>query len=334
MAKKISVIGRGTVGCLGVSHFLKYTDCEIDWVYDPSISTTAVGEGTTLSTPQSLQNNLNWFWKDIKEIGATPKTGIYKENWSRYKPSYIHPFPVGNVGIHFNALDFQDKVFKQLSKESRINIVEDNITDFEGLDTDHVLVCAGTPKNKEDLVEHTEIPVNCAYVTQCFWDYPRFDYTLTIARPYGWVFGIPLQNRCSIGYLYNKDINTLEEVKQDVQTIFEDYNLNPSDITNHINFSNYSRKVNHTKKVAYSGNASFFLEPLEATSLVLAENVFRLSYSTWFEDWDINIANQAYAREIYDIKAMICLHYLAGSCFYTPFWLQAKEKHFLSILGI
>lgn len=324
--KKISFVGRGTVGCLGVAHFLKGTDCEIDWIFDPSIPPTAVGEGTTLTTPNAIHQNLKWYWDDLKSIRATPKTGIYKENWGKNKPNYLHPFPVGGVGMHFNAVEFQDKAFNQLRKDSRINIVEAHVTNFEDLDTDHVLVCAGSPKNKNELVEHKEIPVNSAYVTQCFWDYPRFDYTLTIARPYGWVFGIPLQNRCSIGYLYNKDINTLEEVKQDVQNIFEDYNLKPSDVTNHLNFNNYSRKINHTKKVAYSGNASFFLEPLEATSLALADSVFRLAYSTWFDNWDTNTANNLYTRQIDDIKAMICLHYIAGSAFDTPFWSQAKES--------
>ena len=100
----------------------------------------------------------------------------------------------------------------------------------------------------------TKIPVNNAYVTQCNWGNIRLDHSLTIARPYGWVFGIPLQNRVSIGYLFNDKFNTVEDIKEDVKYIFERFNLTPTDKTNHIKFSNYYRKENFTNKMAYAGN--------------------------------------------------------------------------------
>jgi hypothetical protein len=325
MSKKITIVGKGTVGCMAAAHFLRWTSCDIEWVYDPSIPTTAVGEGTTLTTPKSLFSNLDWYWSDAQEIKATPKTGIYKENWGKSVDKFTHSFGLGQTGIHFNALEFQDKAFRQITESSRVNLVEDNVKDFENLDTDYVLVCSGTPKDKENLVIHKEIPVNTAYVTQCFWDSPNFTDTLTIARPYGWVFGIPLQNRCSIGYLYNSNINTLDEVKEDVKIIFERYGLKPSEITNHLSFNNYSRKTNFTDKVAYTGNASFFLEPLEASSTTVAEWFIRSSYDIVFGSMSTTVANKGYARDIEDVKSMICLHYMAGSKFDTPFWVQAKK---------
>ena len=56
--------------------------------------------------------------------------------------------------------------------------------------------------------------------------------------------GIPLQNRCSIGYMYNNKINSLEEVKEDVKNIFEEFNLQPSETTNAFSFKNYYRNTN------------------------------------------------------------------------------------------
>ena len=41
--KKIAIVGRGTVGCLSVAHYLRYTNWNIDWIYDPLIETTPVG---------------------------------------------------------------------------------------------------------------------------------------------------------------------------------------------------------------------------------------------------------------------------------------------------
>lgn len=325
MLKKLTVVGRGTVGCLSVAHFLRYTNLNIDWIYDPSIPTASVGEGTTVNFPISLNNTFGWNWEDIKSFGATPKLGLYKENWSSQSGSFYHSFNSGTTGIHFNATKFQEKAFNQLKTSNRVNLIECNIKDYENLDSDYVLVCAGSPKNTKEFITHDEIPVNSAYITQCYWDTSRFLETLTIARPYGWVFGIPLQNRCSIGYLYNKNINSIEDIKSDVQEVFKQFNLNPSDNTNNIHFNNYSRKINYTDRIAFNGNSSFFLEPLEATSLVLAETFNRLAFDVWFSGFSVADANFSYSREIKDVKSMINLHYMAGSCFKTSFWNTSKE---------
>ena len=113
------------------------------------------------------------------------------------------------------------------------------------------------PADNINEYELTPIPVNEAYVVNCSWDSPTFSKTLCIAKSYGWVFLIPLQNRCSVGYLYNKNyliealkVLTKEYVKISGQKIFISGGDN-----------------NFTENVSYNGNASFFLEPLEATSL-------------------------------------------------------------------
>ena len=325
MTRKLALVGRGTVGCLAAAHFLRHTDWYIDWIYDPNVPAVSVGEGTTLLTPKSLYQNLGWYWSDMQELGFTPKTGIYKENWGNVG-NFTHPFPVGSTGIHFNAVAFQDKAFNQISKDKRVSLIEKNISDYENLDSDYVLVCSGSPNDLDSFVQHEEIPVNAAYVTQCYWPSARFTDTLTIARPYGWVFGIPLQNRCSIGYLYNKNFNSLEDIQEDLKEVFHNLSLEPSTTTNHIYFNNYSRKHNYTSKVAYDGNASFFLEPLEATSLVVAEHVYRYAYDVWANISSVDKANGWYNNYIKDVKAMISLHYMAGSVFDTPFWISAKDK--------
>jgi hypothetical protein len=94
---------------------------------------------------------------------------------------------------------------------------------------------------------------------------------------HGWIFGIPLQKRVSIGYLYNDELSSLEEVKKDVQNVFKEYQLKPSEITNHIKFESFYRKQNFNSKVIYNGNSSFFLEPLEATSTHMSANINRLA---------------------------------------------------------
>jgi hypothetical protein len=170
------------------------------------------------------------------------------------------------------------------------------------------------------------ISVNAVHVTQCYWDYPTFNNTLALARPYGWIFGIPLKNRCSIGYMYNHNINTLEEVKEDVKNVFSELHLIPSDVTNTFNFKNYFRKENFTERVVYNGNSSFFLEPMEATSIMVMDFINRGAHDIWAGENSIENYNATYLELLEEVEAMIMLHYYSGSKFDTPFWDFAKLR--------
>jgi len=329
MKKKLSIVGRGTVGCLSLPYFLYHTDWDIDWVYNPYIPTTSVGEGTTQTVPKLLHQTMHWNNQHLRDIGGTVKQGIYKKYWGG-NGDYFHPFSLENMGVHFSAVDLQSKIFDELKDNKRVNLVEQNVSDPENLDSDFVMVCAGSPKESElfdeKFDEKESIVLNSCYVTQCFWEHSAFQHTLTIARPYGWVFGIPLQNRCSIGYLFNRNINTLEEVKKDVLNVFEEFNLQPSDTTNYLEFKSYSRKNNFSDKVIHNGNDSFFLEPLEATSTGMAEVVNKIAVDKWHGQLPNNICQQIYNNELNGIEAMINLHYLSGSVWDNEFWNNAKQR--------
>ncbi len=320
---KLAVIGKGTVGSLAILHFLTYTDWDIDWVSDPNTPTTAVGEGTTIRVPSALANSiLKFSHDDLIAMNGTPKVGIWKENWGGGK-KYLHPFPIDLSGLHFNAIEFQNKVFEMLQGNQRITMVNERVTDPQSYSADYVMVCSGSPKDLDEYNILDSIVVNSAYVTQCFWDAPTFNYTLTLARPWGWVFGIPLQNRCSIGYVYNSDFVSLDEIKEDVKNVFEQYNLTPSDTTNHLEFKNYVRKNNFTSKVVYNGNASFFLEPLEATSTTTADDVSRFAYDMWKGNISVDEANRKHLRNIEEVLDMIALHYCNNIVYRNDFWDNA-----------
>lgn len=323
--KKLSIIGKGTVGCLAVAHFLRYTDWEINWVYDPAIPAAAVGEGTSLIFPKELIKLFNWQHDTLYKIQGTVKQGIYKENWG-VGNKFLHPFPIDSVGMHLSAVSFQNEVFDSLTGHPRVQVSEQTVIDYDQLDSDFVMVCSGSQKELDNSYDKKiHIPVNAAYVTQCYWDYPKFTHSLTLARPWGWIFGIPLQKRCAIGYLYNKNITNLDVIKEDVKAIFHQYDLNPSNNTNHIHFNNYAKKNNFSERVAFNGNASFFLEPLEATSTGIAAYINRYAWDTWNNSISVTDANTWYNKEISDTESMICLHYMAGSTFDTEFWTHAKK---------
>ena len=323
--KKLTVVGKGAVGSLAVAHFLHYTDWAIEWIYDENIPTASVGEATNLIVPKNLDWTLRFNTYDLLKINGTVKLGISKKSWS--KKDYFNPFPAGLSAIHFTAKDLQDSIFSKVKDNPRLTVKKGHVDNPETLASDFVMMCVGSPKetNKQDFEALKNIPVNAAYVTQCDWDYPKFQYSLTDAMPNGWVFGIPLQNRISIGYMYNDTLTSLDKVKEDVQQIFKDYDLTPSDRIQTLHFESYYRKQNFTPKVVYNGNASFFLEPLEATSTGFAINIMRMAWDLWNGNLTVEQCQNQYEKKIDEIESMILLHYLAGSIYQSKFWSKAKK---------
>lgn len=350
MTKKVAVIGKGTAGCMSAAYWSwtaarhnthdwrneiasSYSwdrdtsnNLEVDWYFDPNIKTQAVGEGSNLVLPVRLNDTVNFSPREFSLVDASLKTGIYKQNWGKGCEPFLHDFASPAVSIHFNAIKLQEYIETRIpSIYPRTTIKRMNV-DASNIDADFVLDASGKPDSYEDFAMSPYIPVNSVYVTQCYWDFPRFNYTLTIARPYGWVFGIPLQNRCSIGYMYNKDINTLEEVQEDVKHIFEQYNLTPSMDTNAFSFKNYKRLEQFRGNTVYNGNASFFLEPLEATSFGNADAINNQAYSYWFNGTDKREMEKHYQSLIDSTEQIIMIHYWAGSDFTTDFWEYAEER--------
>jgi len=324
---KIAIVGKGTAGVLGAAHFCRYTECEIDWYFDDNIKPQAVGEGSQTVLPQILSETINFKFSDLHHIDGHYKTGIRKINYTKKGCDFIHPFLPPTIAIHFNAIKLQNYVFQEIKKiyGKKINFIKKNVNS-NNIDADYIYDCSGKPSNFDDFVLSEYIPLNSVYVNQCYWDKPMFDYTLAIARPYGWVFGIPLKNRCSIGYLYNSNLNNLEDIKKDINVIFEDFKLKPSLDTNSFSFKNYYRKTNFKDRISYGGNSSFFLEPMEATSITTMNFCQQTAYDISMNGMSNEFASLKYTNWMKDVEAIIMLHYLAESKFNTDFWKFAKEK--------
>ena len=269
--------------------------------------------------------------------------GVLKSYWgisSSEKNKFLHPFPAGMTGMHMSTDKLQKLLFDRISSNKDINCIEDNIpSDIVGMiDSDHVIVASGAPAFLDDSYAENNLPLNSCFVRQCEWADARvFAHTEAIARPYGWIFMIPLMNRCSVGYLYNKNFNNLKEVKKDLNAVIKEHGLSPYE-ENHLDFKNYYKKENYSKdgRVAYVGNASCFAEPMEATSLEYANFCsFRAIEMFISEDFNspsgnkselISHNNKLYHRNIHETEAILNLHYLENSFYDTAFWRHAKEQ--------
>lgn len=325
MKKKLAIIGKGTAGCYAAGFFTKNTDWDLDWYYDESIPPQAVGEGSTLNFPDSLYHNIDFLKEDLHFVDGNLKSGILKEGWT--KKEFVHGFPYPNYGYHFNAVMLQNHTISRLKDKysDRITFIQKNVTVNE-VNADYIMDCSGKPTTYDNFQLLNSIPVNSVYVVQCPWESARFDHTLATARPHGWVFGIPLQSRCSIGYMYNNNISTLDQIKEDINFIFEHNNLTPGSSTNNFSFKNYYRKENFINNISYNGNSSFFLEPLEATSIDCMQVIQELSLKVWTGNTSLEEANYRYTQLLKEIETVIMMHYYTGSIFDSPFWAMAKSR--------
>ena len=326
MKKKLTIIGRGTAGCYAASHFAANSDLELELYYDPDTKVQTVGESGNLLLPKALQRNLGINYENMSQIDATFKVGVTKLHWNDGK-KYVNWFPPGSTSYHFFAHGLQNLILDRL--KYRMKIIPARV-DPKDIDSDFIMDCSGKPAVYDDFYYLSErddsIPVNAVYVTECPWTVPKYNTTHAVARPYGWVFAVPLANRLSVGYLYNRNINTLDEVKEDVKEVFKELDVIPSERTQAFDFDNYYRKQNFVDRVCYNGNQSFFLEPLEATSIWTMNYIQHMAYDVWLKDKPIEVANQEYVEKMGQIETCIMLHYFAGSEFNTEFWKFARDR--------
>lgn len=326
--KKVSIIGAGTAGVLSTSHFVAQNEIEVEWIYDPNTPAVPVGEGSLFNFNEIL-SKIGFTYSDLDKVNGTAKLGIYKENWGNSTNNFYENFHFGVTASHFSANELQAYVLELL--KDKVNIVEKNINNYLEVDSDYIIDCRGWPEDFSDYNKSSAITVNTAYVTQCFWDYPKFLHTLTIARPWGWVFGIPLKHRCAIGYLFNSEISNIDTIKEDVKEVFNKFGLIPSNKTLTLPFKSYYKKQTYVDNVCYNGNTNFFLEPLEATSIYHMENIIRGAYDVSQGNITQNQGNSYIINKIKEIENIISLHYLNGSTYDTDFWRLAKENAKINI---
>ena len=90
-------------------------------------------------------------------------------------------------------------------------------------------------------------------------------------------------------------------------------------------FSNYYRKENFFERIAYNGNASFFLEPMEATSLTTVDNINRKVFDILENGADCNKQNIWYKEKFKELQDIIVMHYLGANKYDNEFWTYAKN---------
>jgi len=312
--KKITILGRGNAGCMSAMHFNFYSDLEIEMRYDSKIAPVPTGQGTTLDFPEALFRNFQSNY--LNNFPHTMKTGIMYENFS--SNSIFHPFSIGRYALHFEPKQFQDFVCNNL----KINFkeIDENVEDYESIDSDYIIDCRGTPSNLDNYIELVN-PLNCALLATLPKKEKDVFYTRSIAHKHGWCFYIPLPDKVSLGYLFNDNITSLKEAETDFKNTFHVEKINKI-----FPFKQYVAKEPIIKdRIFLNGNKLFFLEPLEATAMATYAQSNRYYFDYMFNKCPkiktINFIHD-YVKKLQDF---ILWHYANGSIYDSDFWSYGKR---------
>ncbi len=323
MKNKIAIVGAGSAGCITALHYYYYgrDTFDISIYHSPEEHPIErVGQGTVPGVVKLIGNTLDFSWYK-NPIDSTYKTGIMYEDWGKKQDKIFHPFNMNQMSMHF----IPQKLSNTTLESGFFEVIEKTITDPEKeIDADFIFDCRGR-HNRDDSNYDTLInPLNSVLLYKKDGIDQELEYTRSVATPNGWTFVIPNIDSVSYGYLYNNTITSLEEAKND---FLERFGL--PDIDDKLTFENYmARNIFVGERTILQGNMFGFIEPMEATSLALYQEICRHVWDVMFGVGPASVYNSAVRSKMKEIETFILWHYQNGSKYDTPFWDYAKSLPF------
>ena len=218
-------------------------------------------------------------------------------------------------------LDADDGAIQSLSLESGEVIEGDLFIDCTGFKA--LLIGEALQVGYDDWSHW--LPCNSAVAAQTELTGQPVPYTRSIARPFGWQWRIPLQDRAGNGLVYCSDYLSDEDAKNYLSQNVEGKLRNEPRV---IKFTTGSRQQHWKKNCVAIGLSSGFLEPLESTSIHLIQRAItrlvQLFPSDGVRQSQIDEFNQQCRDEVESIRDFIILHYHVTERDDSDFWRYCR----------
>jgi tryptophan 7-halogenase len=336
--KKFAVIGLGTSGIQAIAHFLRYLDnsWEIVSISDPNFPILGIGESTNPSFMYAMQEGADLDLHTIlknQEMDATIKLCTQYEKWREH--DFVNPLLGSNSALHINTFKllewslprFRSKWGKKFVEihgnvETILNEESSAVVTVDGTQHyfDFVMDCRGFPK---DTAGYTFVndPVNHCLVHNI----PSgsdFMHTKHVATKDGWMFVIPLTTRTSHGYLFNDQLTSIKEAKQNFSKTIGV----PVEELDSIEYSfkSYYAENMIEGRIIKNGNRAVFFEPMFANSLWLYDTINKYAIDYIRDNKPVDEVNSTWRYIANDVYEVICFFYKGGSTYDTRFWEYAK----------
>tara|TARA_Y100001970_G_C14090965_1_gene780006 strand:+ start:95 stop:1186 length:1092 start_codon:yes stop_codon:yes gene_type:complete len=324
---RIAVIGAGKSGCISAisaKHLSQIVskDIEIQIYHDPSINIKNNSVGSCYETIKLLfkfhQDNLSF--KDLEDdFDATLKTGILYKDWG--KGGFNFHGDDGGTLIHFIPKKFSDYI---LSKKE-FTVIEKNIYDPESeVDADVIIDCRG----RDESIQYQSIinPINSSM--SAYKDTEDIkDWSDHIARPHGWILGIPNKKSIYYEYFYNKKMSS----KKDVISDFTEFLGIQPEKYQYIN-NYFADDIFVGERTIINGSRHYSLEPLESMSLQTYKDVSMKGLKHFFGIMTKKEVNKKIFDRIMKWESTLLWCYHSGSIYNTNFWNYAKNLDYRDIV--
>ncbi len=356
--RKIAVVGRGTAGALAaasVTRLLPEGEHELHHIYDSRIPVIGVGEGSWPSLVRELHLLTNLAHETLQQrLHGTRKYGVSFEGWGRRNHDFTHFFTPQQVSYAYHlSADFMGELLAESTRAQHIDAKVLKITKVDGGAQvefesraperyDLVFDARGFPRelNAAEHIDISFIPTNTAVIRRCpamlttteGEPFRQPTYTRAVARPHGWVFVIPLTAHTSYGYIFNRDLTSMDEIESDFDSLLQSDDVPEFEQRAVIRFPNFIHRRIYDGAIARIGNSAAFMEPLEATAIVSAQLQIgmvletRLRRSAEFLESDAAAVNRFLINNMLCYGLFVGWHYSCGSAFDTEFWRYARGQ--------